>query len=61
MLPPEAIKELKAIHKEESNEEISDEEALEMGLRLINLFRVIYQPIPGENNEFKKSKKERVN
>lgn len=45
MLSKDAIEEFKAIYKKEFGEDISDEEALEKGTELINLFKVIYRPI----------------
>jgi hypothetical protein len=44
-----AIKELKEIYHRQYGEPISDEEAQEMGQRLIALFKVIYRPIPGKD------------
>jgi len=43
------IKELKEIYYREFGKPISDEEAQEMGQRLISLFRIIYRPIPGRD------------
>lgn len=48
MLSKLAIEEYQKIFKEEFGEEISDEEAREQGERLIQLFKVIYKPIPEE-------------
>jgi hypothetical protein len=45
-LTQKAIDELKAIHKKLTGEELSDKEALEMGINLLNLFSAIYKPIP---------------
>jgi hypothetical protein len=45
-LSKKAIKEFKQIYFEENGEEISDQKALELGTKLINLFRVICRPIP---------------
>ena len=50
-LGKEAIEEFKEIYRKEFGGEISDEEAYEMGLRLINLFKLIYRPIPGDNQK----------
>ena len=46
MLPPKAIEEFKEIYKQEFGEDLSDKEALEKATRVINLFQVIYKPIP---------------
>jgi hypothetical protein len=48
-LSKEAIEEYKRIYKRNFCEEISDEEAREQGENLINLFRIIYRPIPGKD------------
>jgi hypothetical protein len=47
----EQLDEFKQIYKKEFGKEISDEEALEMATDLINLFKVIYRPIPTNNQE----------
>lgn len=51
-LSKKAIKEFQKIYKEETGETISNQKALELGTNLINLFKVIYRPIP--NNKSKK-------
>lgn len=48
-LSKEAIEEYKRIYRKNFGEDISDEEAREQGENLIDLFRVIYRPIPGKN------------
>jgi len=45
-LSQKAIDELKVIHKNVTGEELSDNDALEMGINLLNLFSAIYRPIP---------------
>ena len=45
-LSNKAIQEFKEIHKKEFGEDLSNEEAQEMGENLLDLFRVIYRPIP---------------
>ena len=45
MLSPKALQEFKQIWKEEYQEEISDEFALENGSNLLVLFDNIYRPI----------------
>jgi hypothetical protein len=53
-LSKEAIEELKEIYRKEFGKEISDEEAQEMGIRLIRFFKIILRPIPREmdNKQF---------
>jgi len=46
MLSKKAIEEFKQIMKEEQGVELSDEEAREAAEKLLNLFRVIYRPLP---------------
>jgi len=48
MLPKKAIEELKRIYKEENGEELSNSDALEMGNNLLNLFRVLLEPLSEE-------------
>jgi len=48
-LSNKAIKEFKELYYEEYGKNISDEEAQEIGQRLISLFRIIYRPIPGRD------------
>jgi len=45
-----ALEELKQINFEKTGEKLSEQEALDMGTRLINLFKVIGKKIP-ENSE----------
>jgi len=54
-LSQEAIKEFKKIYYREYGKSISDEEAQEMGQRLISLFKIIYRPIPGKDIPFKET------
>jgi hypothetical protein len=42
-LTRQSIEELKAIHKERFREELSDDEAWEMGRRLLRLFAVLME------------------
>lgn len=44
-LSKQAIREFKEIYKEEFGGDISEQKANELGLNLLNLFKVIYQPI----------------
>lgn len=48
-LSDKAIKEFKEIYYKEYGKDISDEEAQEIGQRLISLFKIIYRPIPGKD------------
>jgi hypothetical protein len=45
-LSQKAIDELKVIHKNVTGDDLSDRDALEMGMNLLNLFSAIYRPIP---------------
>lgn len=47
-LSQKGIEDFKQAYLEEYNEEISDAEAKEMGENLIELFRIIYRPLPEE-------------
>ena len=51
MLSKEDIEELKAIYSKEYGRTISDDDAYEMGIRLVNLFRAVYRPIPKDNHD----------
>ncbi|MDD8019897.1 MAG: hypothetical protein PHU81_01745 [Acidobacteriota bacterium] len=48
-LSEKAIKDLKEIYFKEYGKTISDEEAQDLGERLISLFKIIYRPIPGKD------------
>lgn len=50
-LSKEAIQEFKEIYLKEFKEEISDEKAQELGQNLIDLFRIIYRPIPDNGQQ----------
>lgn len=50
-LSREAIEEFKKIYQEEFGRIITDAEALEMGQRLVNLFQILYRPLPDESNK----------
>lgn len=45
-LSKEAIEEFKEIYLREFGQKITDEEAQELGLNLISLFKIICRPIP---------------
>ncbi len=49
-LSKKAIKDFKKIYKKEYGETISDEKAQELGQNLISFFRIIYRPIPKDEN-----------
>ena len=53
MITKEELQELKDIHLENTGEEMSDQEALEMGTRLLNLFRVIGKDLTGNKYSVK--------
>lgn len=46
-LPDEAIDQFCTIYREEFGEEISRNEAAEIGTRLVNLIKLLRQPPPG--------------
>jgi hypothetical protein len=50
-LSEEAIEEFRDIYYREYGKKISDEEAQEMGQNLLSLFKIIYRPIPEDENE----------
>lgn len=45
------LEDLKQIHFKKTGEMLSDQEALEMGTRIITLLRIIAKPIPEEAAE----------
>jgi hypothetical protein len=50
-LSKEAIEEFKEIYREEFGEDISDDDAQELGENLLFLFDLVYRPIPGPYKE----------
>jgi hypothetical protein len=48
MLSKQAVEEYQEIYKKEFHEEISFAEAEEQASRVLNLFKIIYKPIPKE-------------
>ena len=50
-LSEEAIEEFKDIYYREFGRIISDEEAQEMGHNLLSLFKIIYRPIPEDEDQ----------
>lgn len=48
MLPQEAIQEFKRLYVEEFGEEISDEQATELGINLLTLLNHTYRPVKHE-------------
>ena len=67
-LSAKAIKEFKEIWKDEFNEELSDAEAEEHGIRLLSLFSILSRPLPSSQsnsqsvneNDFDKSSQKRT-
>jgi hypothetical protein len=49
-LSKKAIEEFKEIHFREFGQQITDEEAQELGLNMISLFKIICRPIPEQTN-----------
>jgi hypothetical protein len=47
----EAFKEFMALYQEEFGRCLSEQNALEMATRLIDLYRILYRPLPGECND----------
>ena len=45
-IPETVVQELKAIHLQQSGENLSDEEALEMAQNLFRLFTAVCKPFP---------------
>jgi len=50
-LSNKAIFEFQEIYKKQYGRTLDQQEATDLGIRLLNLFKVIYKPIP--NNEYK--------
>ena len=48
MMSEAALQEFKQIWREEHGEEISDEQAMELGTNLLTLFHHIYRPVKKE-------------
>jgi len=56
MINSEAIKEFQDIYLKEYGKKLTNEQASELGKRLLNLFKLIYRPIKIKNKqEFKDS------
>lgn len=47
-LSKQAIEKFKAIYKKEFIKDISDEKANELATNFLNLFKIIYRPIPND-------------
>lgn len=45
-LSKESIEEFRVIYAKEFGKIITEEEALEMATRLVNLYQIIYRPLP---------------
>lgn len=54
-LSKQAINEYRQIHKEVFGKAITEADANEVGLRLLNVFKIIYKPIP--TNEMRKDER----
>ena len=62
MVSKEKLKEFKKIYKKRFSENLSDQVALEKATKLLNLVKVIYQPITkGEYDKVQKRRKEKNN
>ena len=48
MISKEALEEFKKIYKEKYGEDISDKEALDLGINLLTMFNAIYCPVKKE-------------
>ena len=46
----ESLTEFMALHREEFGKEISRQDALEMATRVVNLYLLVYRPLPGETS-----------
>jgi len=57
-LSKEAIEEFKDIYYREFGRKISDEEAQEMGQNLLSLFKIIYRPIPEDEDQMTNGRSE---
>lgn len=57
-LSTEAIRSFQKIYKKEFGEAISETDANEMGLRLLNVFKIVYKPIP--KNEMRKYESHKI-
>jgi hypothetical protein len=53
-LSKEAVEEFKTIYREEFGEEISDQEAQELGQNLLALLAIIYRPLPNAGQQNRK-------
>lgn len=51
VLDKNALEDLKLIHQNKTDTMLYDQEALEMGTRILNLFRIIAKKIPEGNQE----------
>mgnify|MGYP000922325709 CR=1 FL=1 len=52
MLSDEQIEQFQILYKRHFNEDISKEEALKKGIRLINLVRIVSRPIDNTENSY---------
>lgn len=49
------LNEFKELYKKESGKDLTDQEALDMATKLVNIVRLVYKPLP-ENSDLKSSK-----
>ena len=47
----DSLNEFMALYRAAFGKDISQQDALEMAARLINLYLIIYRPLPGERND----------
>ncbi len=55
-LSQKAIEEFKKIYSQEIEENISDEKAKELGENLLELFKIIYRPVPRDIKDSREKK-----
>jgi len=58
MLDNNAIEELKRIYRNAYGKVLSDEDAMEMGNRLLRVFRILTEPIDGNDDSSREKKGE---
>lgn len=56
MLSEKALSKFKEIYQKEFGAQLTDEQASRKGLELLSFFKLIYRPIPKEDEEFFKLK-----
>jgi len=53
-LDEKSIQEFKELYEKEFKEEIDNEKARELAIRVLNLFRVVYRPLIKDKHESRK-------